>query len=465
MSTDSNPIIFLKFLERYEKQSREITSNNALIELFCNDIIPLLAESKVIASLREGWRNQRDQLNKRLQETEEKASKETIATFKKVKASIGDIKNQLIEEKISTIDNLVINKNKIYSDPFYRILYRELKQLFYLLLQAGHSDICKKYAKLATHKEYVQKNPDQKERWAIIQEDDKTPKILTDKELTKAKSEGLSLISVPVDYELIEKPYIDEFLFAPSVVEAYEVMDAIHWDQVRNPAIVWWYFESALWCWHTPEIHFDQILTSNKKKNDHKYFQVIGEKFAWQEIVGIKNTFDAKFTPIIFTNNLFQMGFKTLINAIYDFLLKGDSALAKNTYTPEQNMVFFELKLNGNELWVHVTLSNDSIFKFYLQKFNEGIDADGSLIYRFMKDIIKNPEAGEKKANLSFSSESASKHINRIRLPVALKQAFFGRASRATFHFNGAKIALRSNDKETKAIFNKLRENHLKYYK
>lgn len=70
MNIDSNFIVFLKWLERYEKQSREITNINVLIPLFCKDVIPMLAENEIIASLRDEWKNQHDRLSQKLQKVE-----------------------------------------------------------------------------------------------------------------------------------------------------------------------------------------------------------------------------------------------------------------------------------------------------------------------------------------------------------------------------------------------------------
>ncbi len=69
-----------------------------------------------------------------------------------------------------------------------------------------------------------------------------------------------SLLSVPPDYHLVDETYIEEFFFAPTVLEAYAAMDAVHWDRHRDPAVVWWYFESALWCWKTTEFYFDEVV-------------------------------------------------------------------------------------------------------------------------------------------------------------------------------------------------------------
>jgi len=56
--------------------------------------------------------------------------------------------------------------------------------------------------------------------------------------------------------------------------------------------------------------------------------------------------------------------------------------------------------------------------------------------------------------------ESASKHINRLRLPEELKKACFGKSYGSSFNFKGIKTCLTSPDAERALI--QLREGHLK---
>ena len=58
------------------------------------------------------------------------------------------------------------------------------------------------------------------------------------------------------------------------------------------------------------------------------------------------------------------------------------------------NLKVFELILDGNELWVRVTFDNQETEKIFVQKFHEGADPAGSHLYQFVKELLKNPEAG-----------------------------------------------------------------------
>ncbi len=115
--------------------------------------------------------------------------------------------------------------------------------------------------------------------------------------------------------------------------------------------------------------------------------------------------------------------------------------------------------LDGNELWIKVIFENQVTEKFYVQKFNEGPRKKESPLFKFVKDIIKNPQVGERKANLLYGWESASKHINRLHLPEELKQAFFGKSYSSTFTFKGIKVQLCLDLGE---VLKRLRERLLK---
>lgn len=463
MSSESNNSLFFHCLERYEKQSLEITNRNELVEFFCRNVIPTLAENEIISSLRDKWQIHRNELNDQVQKKEKKALEETIDTFRKIKAVVGDSGNESIKQKMTFIEAIIQGNEKIYGPPLYLILYDELKFLLHLLLEYGYKDLCKNYAKLATHKKYIQKDLNQEERWVLVLDEGRTSKILNDKELETARREDRSLLAVPPDYELVEETYIEEFFFAPTVIDAYAAMDAIHWDQLREPAVVWWYFESALWCWQTPKFYFDQVISPKNGKDQDKHFQTICEKSAWQEIAIVKESPETQLTPVIFTKDFFQVGLTTLINEISAYLSRSKDISSKSIQPSQQSITLFELQLDGNELWVLVTFENKAKEKFYVQKFQEGWNSEGSQLFKFVNNIFKDPQAGEKKAKLEWPWESASKHINRIRLPKILKQAFFEKSSKALFRFKGTQIKLKSSENETiNLILKELRENHLK---
>ena len=78
-----------------------------------------------------------------------------------------------------------------------------------------------------------------------------------------------------------------------------------------------------------------------------------------------------------------------------------------------------------------------------------------------MKEIFANPHEGERKAKLVYKWESIPKHINRLKLPKSLKQAFFKKGHGSTLYFGGLRVRLSSTAKD---VLKELRERHHKMY-
>lgn len=459
-NTYDKSLLLIKCLERFETESKKISNRNELVELFCEQIIPFLAEHPLISDLRKNWFLQRDQMKQKIQETEEKALEEVKETYSEVKKTLSASVDERITSKLELIEHLLSGKEERYGTPLYQIVYNECTRLFNTLVDIGHIDICKKYATLATHPVYVKIDPNQKDRWVHVLENGRMSKILSPKKLEIArKNNAESLLLIPPDYQLIDETYITEFLFAPSVHAANSAMKTVHWDQLTNPTIVWWYFESALWCWTTPELYFDQVLRPKNGDDNSMHYKTTCDKAAWREISTAKDP-DMKMqdAPVIFTNHLFLTGLRTLTNAIHTYLSQDPSQ--RLIKTDIQSFTSFKLVLDINELWIHVRFENNVIEKFYIQKFHESDDPEGSALLKFVKSLINNPQAGEKKANLLYQWEAASKHINRLKLPPILKSAFFGKSRGSSFQFNGIQVQLSSNIEN---ILKSLHERHKKY--
>jgi hypothetical protein len=461
-SSDDQTALLLSCLQRFEEQSREISHHNDLVELFCRDVLPFLEENKAIEGLRNVWRATRGQLDQKVIETEKRALEETKNTFKELQEAVEDSNHELIMQRISHIENLVTGQKKQYGSPLYRILYDELKWLLQLLLEAGYVDICKKHAKMAIRQVYHQRDTNQQERLVYLHESGRTSHFFSLEEIEKLReNDMLEPSPASTDVELRNEIYVEEFTFAPSVIDAYDAVDAISWNRRRDPSVVWWYFEAALWCWRTPELYFDQVV-SPKNRNDHgKHFLTICQKMAWREIASVRDHCELESEPLIFAKNLFQIGLNTLVNAITVYFAQGNGLQERIVPIDTQSMTSFELQLDGNELWVKVSFENQDTEKFFIQKFNETAGAKGSAPFEFVRWLINNPEAGEKTAPLSEKWESTCKHIYRLQLPKVLKAAFFGKTYGSSFQFNGIMTRLSSN---VEKILKELRKRHLQRY-
>ncbi len=451
--------ILLACLERFEKQAYELKIREDIVTFFCKEVIPFLSQNSMIAILKDSWRFYCKSLNHQTQQIEAQALLETKETFLEIKKSLNS-SNEAIEEKLSVIEKLILGQENRYGSPLYRTIYNQLKQLYELLLKNGYHDLCKRYAKLASYKTQIQKDPKQTIRWArrlangILY-------YLSAKEVQKAHEDGEeNLILFTPDYELVDKIYIEEVTFAPTVIKAYSEIDAIRWKRHQDPAIIWWYFECALWCWKTPEVYFDQTMTKDVKDHE-KYFYNLCDKIAWREIACARDKKILERAPTIFTKEFFQNGLTTLINSINIYLSNGPDTLSSFYSLPKQENVTFELILDEIELWVKATFANGENERFYVQKFYDNNDPDGSQLFKFVKSFFNFPVSRGKKPELEYPWETISKHVNRIKLPNKLKKIFFEKVHGSTIYFNSV-VELSDDSIE---VLRELREWHLKCQK
>ena len=178
---------------------------------------------------------------------------------------------------------------------------------------------------------------------------------------------------------------------------------ATDWDQRNNPAIVWMYFKSALWCWNTSEGYFNN-LPSIFEKQSQDPMPPICDKSAWGEIAAVKKGENLEHSPVIFTDDFFHSGFNTLINEIYTFASNGFK-LNEAEVNPLDKMIF-ELKLNENRLWVFVYTGLSEPKKYYIKRFNDGMQNE-STPYGFIKELLQNhPKGGDVEVPLTDESDS-----------------------------------------------------------
>ncbi|HEY2809927.1 MAG TPA: hypothetical protein VGJ00_00835 [Rhabdochlamydiaceae bacterium] len=298
------------------------------------------------------------------------------------------------------------------------MIYFEVKELLQLLLENGETDLCRQYASLRT----VQRHIIQKEKGGAI--------------------------------KTMEEFQIEIYTFAPSVEKAVQALKVIHWDQFHNPAVMWWYFEYALWCWNTSEAYFENPCELWIKQNPH-FFQAWNQKETWREIVCVRNGVQQD-QPIIFTSEFFKEGMKTLINAILAFAAKGFRLEIDNA-DPLQKMLF-ELKLEENQLWVFVNDHTLGPKRYYLKRLNDG--SDKSCPYEFIEQLLKEyPNGGDVEVNLPNKSDSIPKAIDRLGLPKSLQRIFFGVSRGTSVYFRGISVAI-NRDERCRLILEELANVH-----
>lgn len=447
-------------LSRFEKEALETASRADLVKLFCIQVIPFLSNHPLLGPLRARWISRRQELAYSVLQHERNTLDELKSTFAKVKKDLQASTDAAIQSQIAKIEHILRGKDKYYSPPIYVVVFDELKQLLEFALKAGHIDICKKYSTIQTHQKVIQKDPGQKMRWGLLNEEGYVYKILSTEELAKAQDDP-SLISIPPETHVVDETFIESFTLAPSLEKTYESKRARQSDQIKDPAVVWEWMESALYYWNTPVSYFDQTVSSPKTQSDcTKHFKRLCEASAWREIEDAKQNNPPRSRPFIFTDKFFRLGIRTLINEVTAFLsLPNIPPL--NEALPSSCL--FELLLEGQELWIGATLDDGKKERYYLQKFHDGEHPDGSSPLRFVKKLLQNPRGGEIEIELRYKSESVGKYINCLKMPKDLKRFFFDTSHGSYVQFKGSKIELVSDSQcNTDTVLKELRENHQK---
>ncbi len=397
MSTlvDSQSLIIDNLLQ-FEKECVDITSRNELVVVFCQRVIPFLQKSIALKPLIDRWRQDRECLNYDYKESEKTALDKFIKIFEKVRRRLGaDISDTLIK-RIARVENTIKGKEGyLYIlPPLHDVVFDELKYLFNCLLNEGYTDLCERFVKIGTVREY---DPSI-EKW-------------------------------------VDNPCVSEYTFAECLEDVSARRKAILWDQVHDPVVVWWYFESALWFWNTPKSYFDTPRPKlNTKKACEKHAKALGSVGGWSEIASVQDKSLYMKEPIIFTDRLFKQGLLTVITAVREFFssLCQNKELGDREVTVELSLDAGDKGLDRDALWLSVIIAGEATKKYCLKKFN-----DGQRPYEFIKLLFdKYPKGGEVEVDLR-ESESIPKFIGRLGFTGELKKIFFGRSQGNRVMFKG----------------------------
>ncbi|MBF8263928.1 MAG: hypothetical protein HW387_1593 [Parachlamydiales bacterium] len=410
----------LDAIARFENESKSSNETNHLIELFCYQVIPFLRDQASIELLRRRWRKKYEDLHSQIASLEQAALEEVTSAFRKIEQTVAN--RGSVAKKVARI-NAILSGNPgkagFTSWPLYREVFFEIKGLLETVLRTrGGREICENYAILGVKEKRI-----------------------------------IRVNKCPI---VKREPYIAIFTFAPSVEKARLALDAAHWERTKDPAVMWHYFECALWCWNTEESYFEK--TSDLLKVASNPFPALSEKAAWLEIAKIKNRLSIDHPPLIFTSRLFKEGFCALANEITIFLSNGCPSGDSKLPTDQ---VILELSLKEERLWVLVYMGLSKPKEVYLKRFNTG-GINGSSPYDFIENLLQNhADRGEVLIDFADKSENIPKALERIGMRESFKNLFFGqsRGNKVTFH--GSRIGIPRNE-ECRLLLEELDEIHQK---
>ena len=456
-SSGSQHSILLQALHRFEAESLSIQNRQELVRFFCLQVIPFLSQHFQLHPFWERLRTEYEALLAETKKHETNSILEIKKAFRQVdrELKIGQPLSKELKLRLKEAHSVII-KNRFHSimHPIFRIYDEEFRSLLQALLTAGYRDICEKHTELVDLDKYVQKDPFEMERWGILNDQGKIEQIVPSEEVSESeKFHNTKFICIRPEMVLIRTPAIRFYTYAPSTSKAWMASKQAHWDQFHNPAVVWGYFETALLLWNTPSSHFEKQLFPPKTSTEAlEFWRQSAEHSTWREISCAKEGGLEKDHAVIFTDQFFKKGFKTLISAILTFLAKD---FQKPEDIPAEN-VSLNLFWHCEELWIAIECQ---MYKkrLCIQKFNDTGFPGGSDPYQFSKKIVECDRDGMT-FPIQIEFDRPAHTLNRIKLPKALKKLYFGPTRKNTVTYRGPQLLL--DEKIADPLIRELLEIH-----
>ena len=401
--------LLLDTLARFEQQIDTCKTHAELVELFCRQVIDFLQKHLTLQPLVAHWRIEYERLLTQSNAYQERALSEIKDAFQKI-ITASQVESAEVTRKIAQIQWMFSGEPGemgFSSWPLCRTMFGEVKELLQKLFDLGEHDLCAQYATIETAFGHP-----------VIGDGGYCP------------------------------AYIREFTFSPTLELVAGVEQELQWDQLQNPVMVWRYFESALWCWHTEATYFEGLVDIFGRKSN--VLLALGEKETWLEITAVKNRYDTARSPIVFTTRLFKDGFCTLCNAVITFVSNGGQVEAH----PINEAMQFELRLEENHLWMLVNTGIGNVQPFHLKRFNEGVETE-SAPYIFVQQLFDHPEGDD----IECDSDNIPKLILRSGFGELIRDYFFGKSRGTKVRFKGTKVSIRRDEKCRRAL-EVLIENH-----
>ncbi len=434
----------LEPLHRLEASSDSIQDRKKLVEFFCVQVIPFIARYAPILPLLEKLRTDYRNLKDAIKAHENNAIAECKKAFRQIKrdlkarASLPDEAVLCLNEARSVFLKGQFRESQIYSDT--------VRDLLQLLLEVGFKDICAKHAELIEVGACIQIDLTQRPGWVLVNEQGKG-KLFPFEGFSKSDAlRNPNLIFHHPEMEHVKTAQIHFFTFDPSSEKAVAASKRVYWGQLHDPAVVWHYFESALWCWNTPSSYFEDRLSSSESQTEY---------VKWREISKLQGEVQDNNRIVVFTERLFKEGLKTLINAISVFI-------AEETYKVEAlpkviEEATFKLFWEREQLWISVE-SSAGKEELCIQKFKDFGYTEGSEPKKFCKKLVQvSPEI---QVPYQMPFDRAAHVLDRLNLPPSLKRQYFGTAQKDSVIYQGPEIHLSLEAKDLASIIQDLRTIH-----
>ncbi len=432
---------FYESFKQFFLKSEGLSDIREITQFFCNQVIPYLADHPLLIPLRKKWMDRRQELTFDIQIAERDALKEVSTTFRKIERALPSAElDSTVRSMIERINRILAGKERYCSPPLYEVLFDEIDLLLERLLSLGHINLCRRFAEIEIRKVCIPKDPSAADRWGISDSKGNFKRI-EGKKLARAQNrKDYRLMSFGPEMIWVDCYKITACKFAPSLKKVSSAHHAASFENMHNPEVIWWYFESALFLWNLPENNFDQPvprLTTKRACKEH--FETMGAIRSWREVVSTKYPNMESPRSNIFTPRLFKEGLRTLHAAIVAYF----SSYVPTISPSEDEQIVFKLvfestghsKLKSHHLWLLLKVGDTEPTPYYLKRFN-----DGSPYFDSVCDLLRRHSNGGKiQIELKDNSDSIAKWIDRFGLGK-VKKIFFEKPQGNKVFFKGKEV-------------------------
>ena len=434
----------LEPLYRLEATADSIQDRKKLVEFFCVQVIPFIARYAPVLPLLEKLRTDYRNLKDAIKAHEINAITECKKAFRQIERDL-KARAPLPDEIVLCLNQArsVLSKGQFQEGRIYSDVVRDVLQL---LVEAGFKDICVKHAEFIEIDACIQTDPTQRPGWVLVNEQGKGA-LFPSEDFSKSDAlRNPSLIFHHPEMEHMKTAQIHFFTFDPSSEKAVAASKRVYWGQLHDPAVVWQYFEFALWCWNTPSSYFEDRLSSSESQMEYA---------KWREISKLQGDVQDNNRIVVFTERLFKEGLKTLINAISVFIAEEKYKVEVPPKVIEE--ATFELFWQCDQLWVFVK-SSTCEGKFCIQKFKDSGYVGGSEQQKFCRKLVE-PLAGAQ-VPYQIQFDRVAHVLGRLNLPSILKSHYFGTTQTASVLYQGPEIRIKLEANDLISIIQELQSIH-----
>ena len=387
-----------KALGYYADELIGARSDHDFFSIIALNVVPLVRKTKAFEPFYYRCLKEKDAYLKEKDALEIKVPNEVEEAFRSLQLALEN-KDLLcpveVKQELEIIHGVFSQKHAYGIPSYVQVAYDKICYLLKLILSIGGADLVREYAKIKcqTVYEYNRNQPSEK-----VQNQAQVP-------------------------EKVQRWYVNEFTFAPSLLRLNELQNAFKWSKVNNAWIAWEYFVLVEWCWNTPFSFFDdKSLCYNDYKANSASLGLLVLHDYWIELNNIKN--DCSDTQGLFFDRARFIEFlKTILHEIILQQEISDNHGSSDIAAEEEVVIPYSLsiKLHRTQLLLEVDWFDDQVTHTYIL---HSFQSDSGGPYDFMNALLFTEEKVDTNKVCIASGSSVAKYLKYMHLDNIVGRLF-----------------------------------------